>query len=288
VQTAGGKTLAFAVLVNDFAGRPASVVRSVDAIGTALAASGGKPGALGAAIALARGAPAVETAASPADLAASVKTYYALGRTGDQRNLHLLRSALRAESEPALRLAIAECVYLSDPDGDTSRRTFLEAVPADPQVLGRLWAAAQGEDPAPVLPSLGELAEDGNADALAKLVGIAPAVALDPKLSEAIGDLVAEAAASVPEELVLALRGAQPAAQEAAVGALGSGLARSDDKEHPFPAALAELAKKEDDAGAFARALQPRIAQAIAASNAARAAPALVPASGGLPASAGK
>jgi D-alanyl-D-alanine carboxypeptidase/D-alanyl-D-alanine-endopeptidase (penicillin-binding protein 4) len=288
VQTAGGRTLAFAVLVNDFAGRPANVVRSVDAIGTALAASGGKPGALGAAIALARGSPAAAAAATPADLAASVKTYYGLGRTGDQRNLHLLRSALRAESEPALRLAIAESVYLSDPDGETSRRTFLEAVPADPQVLFRLWAAAQGEEPPPVLPSLGDLAAEGNPDALAKLVGLAPAVALDPRLSTAIGDLMAEVAASVPEELVAALRTAPAAAQEAAVGALGAGLARSKDREHPFPAALAELGKKEDEAGAFARALGPRLDQAVAAGAAARASPTLVPASGSLPASAGK
>jgi D-alanyl-D-alanine carboxypeptidase/D-alanyl-D-alanine-endopeptidase (penicillin-binding protein 4) len=284
VQTAAGKTLAFAVLVNDIPGRPSSVVRSVDAIGTALAASGGKPGALGDAIALARGAPAAETAATPADLAAAVKTYYALGRAGDHRNLHLLRSALRAESEPALRLAVAECVYLSDPDGDTSRRTFLDAVPADPQVLGRLWAAAQGDEVPPVLPSLGELADDGNPDALAKLVGIAPAAALDAKLAAAIDDLFSEVAASVPEELVLALRAAPPAAQEAAVAALGAGLVRSDDKEHPFPPALAELAKKEDDAGAFARSLQPRVAQAVTAATAARAAPTLVPASGTLPA----
>ncbi|HEY6100054.1 MAG TPA: D-alanyl-D-alanine carboxypeptidase/D-alanyl-D-alanine-endopeptidase [Anaeromyxobacter sp.] len=289
VQSAGGRTLAFAVFVNDFAGRPATVIRSVDALGTALAASGGKPGALGAAIALARGAPpATSPAAAPADLAASVKTYYALGRAGDARNLHLLRSALRAEGEPALRLALAECVYLSEPDGDTSRRTFLEAVPADPQVLGRLWAAAQGEETPPVLASLGELAAEGNPDALGKLVGIAPAAALDGKLASAIADLVAEVAASVPEELVLALRAAPAAAQEAAIGALGAGLARSEDREHPFPAALKELAKKEDDAGAFARALGPKIAESIAASAAARAAPSLVPTSTTLPASGGR
>ena len=79
-----------------------------------------------------------------------------LGRAGDPRNLQLLRSALRSETEPALRLAIAECVYLSDPDGETSRRTFLEAIPADPRIFGRLWAAGAAEDPRPVLASLGQ------------------------------------------------------------------------------------------------------------------------------------
>jgi len=288
VQTAGGRTLAFAVLVNDYSGRAANVVRSVDAIGTALAASGGAPGALGAAIALARGAPAAATpAAAPADLTASVRTYYALGRAGDRRNLHLLRSALRAEGEPALRLAISECIYLSDPDGETSRRTFLEAIPADPQVLGRLWAASQGEEAAPVLPSLGDLAAEGNAEALVKLIEIAPASALDGKLAASIADLVAEVAATAPEELVLALRVAPAAAQEAAVGALGAGLARSDERDHPFPAALRALGEKEGDPGAFARALAPRLVDAVAAAAAARAAPALVPAGGTVPARAG-
>lgn len=287
VQTAGGRTLAFAVLVNDYAGSASAAIRSVDALGTALAASGGAPGALGAAIALARGAQAAPVAAAaPADLAASVKTYYALGRAGDQRNLHLLRSALRAEREPALRLAIGECVYLSDPDGETSRRTFLDAVPADPQVLGRLWAAGQGEEIPPVLPSLGDLAGEGSPEALARLVDVAPAAALDGKLAAAIADLMAEVAASAPEELVVALRAAPAGAQEAAVGALGAGLARSEDREHPFAATLAELEKREGDLGAFARALSPKLAQAAAASVAARASPTLVPAGGTVPASA--
>ena len=289
VQTAGGRTLAFATLVNDYSGRPASVLRSVDALGTALAASGGKPGALGAAIALARGAPApAASQAAPADLTAPLKTYYALGRAGDRRNVQFLRSALRTESDPALRLALAECVYLSDPDGETSRRTFLDAVPADPQVLGRLWTAEQGEEIPPVLPSLGDLAGEGNPDALARLAGIAPAAALDGKLAAAIADLMAEVAASVPEELVLALGAAPAAAQEAAVGALGAGLARSGDREHPFRAALEELGRKDDETGAVARALAPKIAEAVAASTAARAAPSLVPAGGALPARGGR
>jgi D-alanyl-D-alanine carboxypeptidase/D-alanyl-D-alanine-endopeptidase (penicillin-binding protein 4) len=291
VETAGRRTLAFAVIVNDYPGRPAPVVRSVDAIGAALAASGGPPGALGAAIAAARGAPASATAqptvASPTDLATALRTYYALGRAADPRNVHLLRSALRAESEPALRLAIAECVYLSDPDGDTSARTFLEAIPGDPQVVGRLWAAGAAEDPRPVLASLGDLAGEGTPDAVAKLVEVAPASALDGGLAAAIGDVMASVAATAPDELVLALRAAPPGAQEAAIGALGGGLSRSEERgEHPFPAALRALAGKAGDEGAFARALEARVAEAVKASGAARAAPAFVPATATVPADA--
>ncbi len=287
VETAGHRTLAFAVLVNDYPGRPSAVVRSVDAIGAALAASGGAPGAVGAAVASARGTPPAEgPEASPADLANAVKTYYALGRAGNPRNVPLLRSALRGEKEPALRLAIAECVYLSDPDGETSTRTFLEAIPSDPQVLARLWAAGGGEDPRPVLPSLGDLAGEGTPDAVARLVDVAPASALDGGLAAAIGDVLASVAATAPDELVAALKAAPAPVQEAAIAGLGAGLSRSDEKENPFPAALRALAQKPGEEGAFPRALDERVAAAVKASVAARAAPSLVPAGATVPASA--
>jgi D-alanyl-D-alanine carboxypeptidase/D-alanyl-D-alanine-endopeptidase (penicillin-binding protein 4) len=286
VQTAGKRTLAFSVLVNDFPGRASGAVRSVDAMGSALAASGGAPGAVGAAVALAKGAQpaAVATAAATSDLAAAMRTYYALGRTGDARNLPFLRTALRTETEPALRLAVAECVYLSDPDGETSQRTFLDAIPADPQALGRAWAAGASDGPPPVLPSLGELAGEGNKDALAKLVEIAPAAALDGKLAVAIADALAASAASAPDELVAALGAAPAAAQNAAIGSLGAGLVRSDEKDHPFGAALRELAQKQGDLGAFARALEPRLAEAMRVGETAGAAPTLVPAGATVPA----
>jgi D-alanyl-D-alanine carboxypeptidase/D-alanyl-D-alanine-endopeptidase (penicillin-binding protein 4) len=285
VETAGHRVLAFAILVNDFPGRTSPVTRSIDAIGAALAASGGAPGAVGAVVAAAKapeGAPTVAT-----DLAAEVRTYYGLGHAGDRRNLPFLRSALRSERDPALRLAIGECLYLSDPDGETARRTFLDAIPADPQALARLWVAAgagvAGADLAPILPSLGDLAADANPDALARLVDLAPASALDGGLSRALSAVLSDVASMAPEELVAALRAAAPAAQEAAIGALGEGVARSDEREHPFPAALRDLAAREDEAGAFAKTLQPRIAAAISAANAARTAPTLVPAAGTLP-----
>jgi len=289
VENGARQALAFAVLVNDYAGRSAPVVRAVDALGAALAASGGPPGGLGAAVALARGrepTPAPETSA--ADLAQAARTYYALGRAGDRRDEPFLRAALRTESDPALRLAVAECVYLSDPEGDTARRTFLEAISPEAAGLGRLWSALAGEAPPPVLPSLADLASEGSTDALARLVELGPAAALDGRLAEAIGDALATAAASAPEELVQALRDAAPVAADAAVGALGSGLARSDERQHPFPAALKELAGHDDDLGAFARALEPRLAEAIRAGEAARAAPSLAPAGGAptVPASA--
>jgi D-alanyl-D-alanine carboxypeptidase/D-alanyl-D-alanine-endopeptidase (penicillin-binding protein 4) len=284
VETAGHRTLAFAILVNDFAGRPSAATRSVDALGAALAASGGPPGSVGAALAVVKGEGAPSLAP---DLPAKVKTYYALGRAGDRRNLAFLRSALLSERDPALRLAIAECLYLSDPDGQTARRAFLDALPQDPAPFVRLWTAAGAGAPgadAPVLPSLGDLAAEASADALSRLVDLAPAGAADGGLARALADVLADVAAMAPAELVAALRSASPAAQEAAVGALGAGIARSDEREHPFLATVRELAARPDEAGAFARDLQPRLAAAVTAANAARAAPTLVPSSGTLPA----
>ncbi len=290
VESAAHRTLAFSILVNDIPGRASGAVRAVDAIGTALAASGGRPGALGEALAVAKGGGAAPAGASADDLAGPVKTYYALGRAGNPRNLPFLRTALRSEKDPALRLAIAECVYLSDPDGETSRRTFVEALPQDPRALARLWTAAGAGAPdaaAPVLPSLGDLAADSHSDALARLVELAPATALDGALARSFAEVVADVAAVAPEELVNAIGAASPLAQEAAIGALGAGLERSGEREHPFLAALREVAGRNDEQGARARALQPRLNEAIGASAAARAVPSLVPASGTLPARAG-
>jgi D-alanyl-D-alanine carboxypeptidase/D-alanyl-D-alanine-endopeptidase (penicillin-binding protein 4) len=286
VENAAHRTLAFAILVNDFSGRASGAVRSVDALGAALAASGGPPGSIGAAVALAKGAAPPE-AAPEADLAAKLRTYYGMGRAGDRRNVAFFRSALRSERDPTLRLALGECLYLSDPDSDTGRRTFVESVPADPEALARIFAAvgagADGTD-VPVLDSLGDLAADGTADALARLVELAPASTADGGLSRALGDALSDVAASAPDAMVTALAAASPAAQEAAIGALGAGIARSDERDHPFPAALRAMAEKQDEAAAFARALVPRLTAAITAANAARAAPSLVPASGTIPA----
>ncbi|ABS28104.1 D-alanyl-D-alanine carboxypeptidase/D-alanyl-D-alanine-endopeptidase [Anaeromyxobacter sp. Fw109-5] len=285
VETAGKRTLAFAILVNDYPGRHAGVVRAVDALGSAIAASGGTREGLDAAVALAN-APAATAipAAAPAELAVAVGTYYGLGRAGDPRNVSFLRTALRAETDPALRLAVAESVYLSDPDGETARRAFLDAVTADPRALGRLWAAVGQDEPAPVISSLGDLAAEGEGDALARLVELAPGSGGDERLGAALAETIAAVAASAPEELVGALGAAPPPLQDAAIAVLARGLARAEEGEKPLREALKALGDKPGDAGAFARALAPRLEAALRAGDAARAAPALLPASTTAPA----
>ena len=276
VQAASGRTYAFAVLANDFSGRPSAAARGVDAIADAIAASGRGAGAVVAAAARARPAEA-SARASPADLAAAVRTYYALGRSADPRNVAFLRTALRTEADPALRLAVAESVYLSDPDGDTARRTFLDAVSPEPAALGRLWSVAGADDPPPVVRSLAEIAAEGGSDAASRIVDLATASSLDRRLADAIADALAEAAAGAPDELVQALRAARAPAQEAAVSALARGLARSEERDHPFLPELARLAGGDDELAAFARALGPRLDDARRAAEAPGVAPAMLP-----------
>lgn len=278
VETAAGEPLAFAVFANDYPTRAASIRQAVDALGGALAASGGTPGELDRAVARAK-APALQPVTAVAmDRSVAAKTIYALARAEDRRNLVALRTALATESDPVLRLAIAEGVYLSDPEGEASQAVFLEAAGADPQGAARLYAAAaRPESPAPVLPSLARLAESGSPEALARLVELAPATGADPRYAEAYGDALAQVAATAPEDVVSALREAPAAAADPASLALGGGLGRSGERDHPLFVALAQQAAKGGEAGAFARALAERLNAAAAVARHAKTRPALVP-----------
>ncbi|HET9596308.1 MAG TPA: D-alanyl-D-alanine carboxypeptidase/D-alanyl-D-alanine-endopeptidase [Anaeromyxobacteraceae bacterium] len=206
VETAARERLAFSILVNDFPGRPHGTVRAVDALGSAIAAAG-KPAELGAAVASVA-APA--SAAEPdARVRARFVTYDGLGRSGDPRNAAFLRTAGRTESDPVLRLAAAEALLLSDPDGEASRRSFLETVAADGAALPRLeaLAPADAEGPGPVLGTLGDLAAGGSAEAMARLVEITPAVA--PAYADRLGELWDDVAREAPEASARALRAAK-------------------------------------------------------------------------------
>lgn len=283
VETADAEKLAFAIFVNDYAGRSTPVVRAVDAIGGALAAIGGSEADVSAAVASASPAAPASPAgpeAGAAELRAAVKTYLDLARAGDARNVPFLRTALRTEKDPALRMAIGEAVYLSDPDSDAARRALLDAAAADPAALGRLLAAAPDDADPPVLRSLADLAADGDGEALARLVDLAQAEPSVPALAQPLEAVLDEVAASAPDELVEALRAAPPASADAAIAALARGLVRGEDGEAPMRAALAAQAAKDGVPGAFARALEARLRDALQAARA----PAVGPAPGAAPA----
>ena len=269
VETAAHDRLVFSILVNDFPGRAHLTVRAVDAVGSALAAAGGRPADLGAAVASALPPPS-QTDEAVALVKAHLATYYQLGRSGDPRNVAFLRASLKTERDPVLRMAAGEAVYLSDPDSESARRAFLDAVAAEGASFPRLRAlGADLEDPSPVLASVAELAAEGREDAVARLVELSPAALADPALTGRFAELWDEVTRDAPEEVMEALCAAPAPAAEAAIAAIARGIAAATDGEHPF---LAELRRGEGDAepetAAHARSLTPRVERAVAASRA--------------------
>jgi D-alanyl-D-alanine carboxypeptidase/D-alanyl-D-alanine-endopeptidase (penicillin-binding protein 4) len=271
VETAARDRLVFSVLVNDYPGRAHLSVRAVDAVGNALAAAGGKASELGAAVASAVPPPS-QPGESADDVKAHLATYYQLGRSGDRRNIPFLRTSLKGERDPVLRIAAAEAVYLSDPDSQSARRAFLDAVAADGASFPRLRSLSGGEAmeaPGPVLGSLANLAAEGGADALLRLVELSPAALADPALTRPVAEIWEEVARDVPDEALGALREATPPSAEAALGAIARGIAATNDTDHPFPAAVRRAEHDADpDVAAHARALGIRLDAALGAARA--------------------
>jgi len=278
-ETATGERLAFAVLVNDTGSRR-GVVRAVDAIGGALAASG-RPSELGAAVAAATAppSPAASSGGEPVvALRARLAVFDDLARTGGARSASLLEAALRGADDPAERMAAAEAIYRAAPSAEGSRRMLLDNLALDDATLARL--AEAGPRPAsdrrelPVLGSLAELAAEGNAEAAARLVEAAPASTGEPARTAAYGALVAEVAAGAGETLLTALRAAPAPTRDAAVGALAFALAAGPGEEgeapNPFPALVAKAGDGAGEAGAFARDLAAKLAERTATEQALR------------------
>jgi D-alanyl-D-alanine carboxypeptidase/D-alanyl-D-alanine-endopeptidase (penicillin-binding protein 4) len=224
VETAGHERLAFAILVNDHGGRNGAVTHRVDEL-AALLAGRGKAQAAAAPAA----APAPVAAGGAADaqaIEATVRTYLAMGRAADRRNVPFLRTALGAEAAPAVRLAVAEALYRSNPDSGAAQRAFLEAVASAPGAapLQPVLAAAEPSEPAPVLSALADLAAGESGQALDLLLALAPSAAGAPPVRSALAAVLLDLADVVPEPLRAAVAGAPPATREAAAALLGERL----------------------------------------------------------------
>ncbi len=263
VQTAGGETLAFSVLVNDFTGRTGPVVQTIDAVGTALLATGtvAGPGAAVAALA----SPAAQP--SPAEEArARLKTFLQLGNQADHRNVAFLRTAWRNERDPALRAAIADCIYLSNPTDYIGARTLLDSFSASDDVYLRLRLLSRSLGvETPGVSSMVTLGAEGNPEALGRLVELARAAGSDEHARADLAVGLSEVARTAPEELVHALQTATPGDRDAALGLLAKGLEREADPEHPFWPAVRQLMGATEPANAvFARELESTLSQRIA------------------------
>ena len=241
VQSLGGERFVFSILVNDWSGKAGPVLSSVDRMGGMLASTGApEPFARDAALASLLSSGAVE--AQPAELKARIATYASLATSADKKNLPFLRSALRTERDPLLRVAVADALYRSDPDQGGG--PLLEALPASPDFFLRLRSVGRELSlPVPAVSSLLDLAVDGSGEALSRLLAIAPLArgpVRDEQLETLLTDGLVEVGEASPEELASALRLAPPAQSQAGVELVSAGLLQAgrDVSQYPLAATL--------------------------------------------------
>ncbi|TMA27946.1 MAG: D-alanyl-D-alanine carboxypeptidase/D-alanyl-D-alanine-endopeptidase [Deltaproteobacteria bacterium] len=244
VQSLGGERFVFSALVNDWSGRTGPVNAAIDRLGAMLAASGA-PEAGAREAALASLAP---QELQPAELKARIATYAALAVAADKKNLPFLRSALRTERDPLLRVVVADALYRSDPDQGGG--LLLEAMPPSPDLFQRLRSVGRELGlPVPAVSSLLDLAVDGSSEALARLFAVAPLARgeqHDEQLEALLSDGLLEVGEASPDEMLAALRAAPQQQAQAAVELVGIGLAQARTNESRYPLARAMHAAAEE------------------------------------------
>jgi len=238
VQSLGGERFVFSVMVNDWAGKSAPVISSIDRLGGMLAALGApEAGAREAALAAA----VSPQEAQPAELKARIATYAQLASAADKKNLPFLRSALRSERDPLLRVVLADAVYRSDPDQGGG--PLLEALPPSPDLFLRLRSVGRELGlPVPAVSSLLDLAVDGSLEAMARLFAISPLARgpdRDEQLAALLSDGLVEAGEASPDEMLAALRVAPAPYAQAAIELVAKGLEQSNTDPGKYPLAVA-------------------------------------------------
>jgi D-alanyl-D-alanine carboxypeptidase/D-alanyl-D-alanine-endopeptidase (penicillin-binding protein 4) len=263
VQSASGEKFAFATVVNDYAGRLGPVVQSIDALGVAVAASGS---AKGPTRAVAEVLPQPNLLGPLEEAKSRIKTYLALGKQGDGRNIPFLRTAWRSERDPAVRAVLAESIYRSNPQDYLGARALLDSVLATQEVYGRLRRVAREMAiETPGMSGVVELAAEGNAEALSRLLDISKAASADEGAEQELGGALAEVARTAPDELLLALSRAPDAEQKASVALLAKGLVELADAEHPFwPALKTAMGAVEPKLAGFAKQIDAQLSVRIA------------------------
>jgi D-alanyl-D-alanine carboxypeptidase/D-alanyl-D-alanine-endopeptidase (penicillin-binding protein 4) len=265
VQSLGGERFVFSVLVNDWAGKSGIVISSIDRLGIMLASSGAPEAAARDAV-LASMSQFLPQDAPPAELKARLATYAQLASAADKKNLPFLRSALRTERDPLLRVELADALYRSDPDQGGG--ALLEALPASPDLFLRLRSVGRDLSlPVPAISSLLDLAVDGSPEALARLLAIAPLAAQDEQLSALLTDGLVEVGDASPDEMLAALKSASPTQSQAALELVASGVvaAQTDLKSYPLADALRAAGAPADPWLAIVERRPPPAAAAAAA-----------------------
>ncbi|HYX93282.1 MAG TPA: D-alanyl-D-alanine carboxypeptidase/D-alanyl-D-alanine-endopeptidase [Myxococcaceae bacterium] len=287
VVAVGGEHFAFSMMVNDYPGRAGPVIKSLDAIGAAVAAFGSREGPSRAVAAML----AEDTRpGSLEELRTRVKTYLALGKQADRRNIPFLRTAWRTEKDPAVRAVVADSLYQSDPQDDLGARTLLESFAATAEVYGRLRQVARELDvEVPGFSSVVDLAAEGRVDALVRLLELCRASEGDSAAQADLAEALSDVSRTAPQELLMALKSASPADLEASTLLLARGLAAAGEPEHALWGALKRsMASVDGELAAFARNIEVTLSKQIADEKARTASAPDPAASGGSGAAAPK
>jgi D-alanyl-D-alanine carboxypeptidase/D-alanyl-D-alanine-endopeptidase (penicillin-binding protein 4) len=254
VQSAGGEKFCFAAIVNDYPGRSGPVVQGLDALGVAVAAAGSSQGPEKAVAAVMTPETVVK---SIEEIKVRVRTYLAIGKQGDKRNITFLRTAWRTEKDPAVRAVLAEALYESNREDYLGIRALLDSFAATDAVYGRLRDVAKelGVE-VPGVSSVIEVAAQGQAEAMSRVVELCRATEGDEHAQRDISISMAEVAKTAPRELVIALKAAAPPERTAALARLAEGLSQSGGAEHPFWPALRSIESSGSELASFAKELE--------------------------------
>ncbi len=282
VQAAGGEKLIFSMMVNDYAGRSGPVIQGLDALGTAVAASGSKLGPNGAVAQLA----SQQSVVSPLEEAKTrITTFRNLGKQQDKRNVAFLRTSWRNERDPAVRAVLADAIYQSNAQDYLGARALLDSFTANDDVYGRLRKISRDlKIEVPGVSSVLELGAEGNTEALVRLAELARASQGDAEAEADLADAITEVVRTAPDEWVVALKSAQPADRDAAMGLLARGLVKAGDPNHPlWPTLKRMMGALDHDLATFAARTEGVLATRIAQEKAPKlqpGVPVLIPTSG--------
>ncbi len=195
VQAASGERFVFSFIANDFTAKVAEVRRALDVVGATIAQFGKAP----------RAAPEP----GPEDPALLLSAQKVRSYTATAQGKGFLRAALATESDPAVRLALANALWLQAPTEHAHLRALLAALQLDSRSAARVQSVFRTlERPVPGLEAAAALALGGNAEAIARLVALSPAFEGDEHAEPQLARGLARIADGAPHDLLYSLSAA--------------------------------------------------------------------------------
>ena len=267
VQSVGGEKFVFSLIVNDFPGRAGTVLQHIDALGAAVASLGSSQSPSSAVAAM---MPTQGQSGPIEEVKTRVRTYLALGKQADRRNIPFLRTAWRSERDPAVRAVLADSLYQSDPQDYLGARALLDSFSVGDEVYGRLRKVARELSvEVPGVASVVELAATGNLEALGRVVDLARSAQKEEVSQREIAQALTDVARTAPDETIGALKAAAPPDRDAALSLLAHGLIAAADPAHPlWPALKKAMGAVDPELALFARQTEGTLSLKIAEAKA--------------------